>query len=120
MKTILFFLCLCLPVSAFEVMSVRPASDKNGLDVIIEVNGQAGIYRFKDQKDIDLNLADRMTKLEAVKEEAPIEKSADVIKMEEFISQNPTAKIVDIETFVTTEKAILLEKEAIIEEIPTK
>ena len=120
MKTIAIFLFLCLPVSAFEVMSIRPASDKNGLDVIIEVNGQAGIYRFRDQKDIDLNLAERMTKLEAQPAEVIIEKSADVIKMEEFISQHPAAKIADLETFVTTEKAILLEKEAIIEEVPTK
>ena len=113
MKTLAIFLCLCLPVSAFEVMSIRPASDKNGLDVIVEVNGQAGIYRFKDQKDIDANLAERMKKLEAVKEEIVPEKSADIIKLEEFIQKNPAAKISDLNVFISAEAA----KEATVEEI---
>lgn len=109
MKTVIIFLCLCFPVSAFEVMSIRPASDKNGLDVIVEVNGVSGIYRFKDQKDIEANLGNRMTKLEAVQEEVVPEKSADVIKMEEFIQKNPTAKISDLEVYVATEKEASIE-----------
>ena len=97
---LIFILLICpsLSFAEYKFLTSRSAMD-GGIEVTCSItyDGKTKnvVCKFKDQKDIDDNLATRMEKMilnaQAEDAAASVEKSVIVKDVEEFLIKNPTA-----------------------------